>query len=191
MLKLGLLVSLSLIACGHKSNSSDVAAGLDPTGTWTTACFDTSGSPSKAQVIYTKTTVEFQSQIFADTSCSALQVTFKETKSLTIGATAEGLTATNSTLLTDTAAFFKEQVAEANKAGIYGYKDWAEGVFKDISGKQATSTGATEAAIGTITYAVIKIKGNTLYPPLKSSGDGKTEATRPTEVDTTSPFTKQ
>ena len=191
MLKLGLLVLLTLTACGHKSDSSAAAVGPDPTGTWVSACIDTGGMPSKAQVTYTKDTVEFQSQLFADTSCSSLQGTFKQTKSLTIGATTDGLTATNSTLLTDTAAFFKEQVAEANKAGIYGYKDWAEGVFKDIAGKQITSTGATEAAIGTVAYAVIKIKGNTLYPPLKSSGDGKTEATRPTEVDTTTAFTKQ
>ena len=192
-LALGIVATFAS-ACGKDSSSSSNTASLALDGTWASGC------SKGVKVILTIASLRKDETIaiYADDSCTSQVAAAHSVTTLEIGDAVPNLENTyalNKTVVTDELKWIgSDSVAQANKTPEYGYTDWADGVFKDISGKKETATSTyTEPAIGGVEYDIIKesADGTQLNNGDTATGDGTSEAKRPTAINTSITYTKQ
>lgn len=76
-------------------------------------------------------------------------------------------------------------VEYSNRNGAWGHDDWKIGESKEVTGMSHDDDGEDDPmrSAGEVIYDIFAVLGDTLYFGDLESGDGKTEATRPTVLE--------
>lgn len=171
-------------------------------GTWQGQCEtvpDSDGGVTSMQQSFTeKAGIGTTDQNFyVDQACSAMWLVFHFTYKFEHEAPFSPIPGAIKTTTTTTsiAASFPtpKSVELANNNRWFGYSDWAVGVAKNVSGRKFTqdSPDADTVRVGDKLYTIEQVVGQRRYAGDDATGNGKTEATRPTSLDMKNYSTKQ
>jgi hypothetical protein len=134
---------------------------------------------------------------YVDQACSVMWLVYNFTYKQEYGAPFSPIPGAIKTTTTTTkieASFPTPKSVElANSNRWFGYSDWAVGVAKNISGRKfiQDSPDADTLRVGDKLYSIEKVVGQRRYGGDYDTGDGKTEATRPTSLDMKNYSTRQ
>lgn len=187
------LLTVVALSCGKKT---DPCTPTDLEGTWSTGCISPGSGSTKTNVTVACLSVTVTGMMYSDGACATPLFTMTEPYTMAIGdtitvasgsKTAKKINQTlNSVTLTPESAAMATTFNNSNPTEC-GLTGWVSGTGKDITGKTCSTLGSIPAA-GTVSYDIYQIDTtvtpNKVYFGKTTTGDGKTDATRPTDVDT-------
>jgi len=199
------LIGVAILASCNAQNSaqeakkSGAAAASLYDGTWQGQCkkdTDADGNATSMRTSYTNTAgiVIGTETFYSDGTCSSSYLRFNLSITDEYGAPFSPIP--GAIKYTYTFTKLDATFADANRAKTandnqwFGYSNWVAGVAKNISGKKKNADGGA-ITVGDKKYDIVKVVGQRLYMGDYTTGDGETEATRPTALDMITYYTKQ
>jgi hypothetical protein len=171
-------------SAGVDSGESD---GVTLAGVWKSECLDFGGG-IWAIVTLTNTDTESRYDLTVYVTSSCVVPIRKETSLRTYAIVGdvdgiEGAKKVNFTYSTSSTIMLADDaVTEANANQLYGYSDWAKGSAKDTTGRPEESGSDPQYAAGDVSFLIVKIEADTYHSADTTTGDGDSEATRPTAI---------
>lgn len=191
------LIALILIltACGKEESKSTTASVATATvapsliGTWKSDCIDLG---SNWKMIFTMTNTATASTLdtvqYYNDNCNVPRIldrTYRTYEVKNASLVPSSFEINMTTQKVERNYFTKEYANSANIDKGFGYTDWTTLSVKDVTGRRYSEAFKYQPKANEITYLIFKIEGSKYYGSDFSSGNGTSEAQRPTTLSST------
>lgn len=190
------LAAAAVLVTGCLGKTDDTAAAkTELEGTWVNACkADGDNSYAKQTMVFSGNALTATYTLYSDAACATEAAVITTSLTVALGAAVTTPADSKKIDMTYGTSVFKPKTAAAvtsfNTASLCGASDWKLDTEKDVSGKTCGG-GDPVPAVGAVEYTVYKLSGTSLqFGKATAAANGKTDATRETDIDTTA-YTKQ
>ena len=192
----GLMILTLMIGLGCQEAAPEKAAeavfdGTMLIGAWESPCVLAREAGTEVSMrLFEERTAQamvHRSIIYSDSACTTPSRTVRTTAALSYGAAVPSL---DSTWAVDTTIGKVElmlsnqdpvELATINLVKSFGYSDWVNDAFKDVSGRKEVATAVAQPEAGQVIYGIFRLDGDKLEFG-DSSGNGSSPQARPTGI---------